>query len=75
MGVTERCRLAAGTAPLSALRFVLALPAADVGVGERFLPTQHPLKMDAVLARLQRLPSATAGSSIPIKTLLQRNTQ
>lgn len=39
MGVTERCRLAAGLASLSALRFVLALPAAaDGGVGDRFLP-------------------------------------
>ena len=66
MGVTERCRLAAGTAPLSALRFVLALPAADVGVGDRFLPTQQSFNLAAVLASPQRLSWAAACSSISV---------
>lgn len=41
IGVIERCRLAAGTGSASALRFVLTLPAAEVGVSDRLLPTQH----------------------------------
>ena len=39
MGVTERCRLLLVFASPSAVRFAVALTAAEVGVGDRLFPT------------------------------------